>query len=151
MSRKSASTLDLKLFEDHSTQEPPAAPEFSRRTLELGLAAPTFVDEGETEVDSAWADFSGDIFAAFERFLRFEVAEGDATDDTLRAYHREIEFYVAWCAQHEIDVPSATRSHIEGYRAELKGRGLNVTTRSHKPFHCAPFLRRGGAGTTSAR
>ena len=73
-----------------------------------------------------------DIFSAFSRFLQIQVADGDATDDTIRAYYREIDFWTQWCARHNIDPAQARRIHIEMYREEMKQQGLYVTTRSHK-------------------
>lgn len=73
-----------------------------------------------------------DIFTAFSRFLQIQVAHGDATDDTIRAYYREIEFWTHWCDLHNVDPAQARRIHIEMYREEMKQQGLYVTTRSHK-------------------
>ena len=73
-----------------------------------------------------------DIFQAFSRFMQIRIAQGDATDDTIRAYYREIDFWVQWCARHNVDPAQARRSHIEMYREELKQQGLRVNTRSHK-------------------
>ncbi len=73
-----------------------------------------------------------DIFTAFARFLQIQVAHGDATDDTIRAYYREIDFWTQWCARHDVDPARARRIHIEMYREEMKQQGLYVTTRSHK-------------------
>lgn len=73
-----------------------------------------------------------DIFSAFSRFLQIQVAHGDATDDTIRAYYREIDFWTQWCARHNVDPAQARRIHIEMYREEMKQQGLYVTTRSHK-------------------
>lgn len=79
------------------------------------------------------AEFEGDdIFKAFSRFIQIHIAQGDATDDTIRAYYREIDFWVQWCQRHNIDVATARRIHIEMYREEMKQQGLRINTRSHK-------------------
>ena len=73
-----------------------------------------------------------DIFTAFSRFVQIHIAQGDATDDTIRAYYREIDFWVQWCARHDVDPARARRIHIEMYREEMKQQGLRINTRSHK-------------------
>lgn len=73
-----------------------------------------------------------DIFSAFSRFVQTHIAQGDATDDTIRAYYREIDFWVQWCARHSVDPARARRIHIEMYREEMKQQGLRINTRSHK-------------------
>ena len=84
------------------------------------------------ETPGAAAELPDDIFSAFARFLQIQVAHGDATDDTIRAYYREIDFWTQWCARHNVDPAQARRIHIEMYREEMKQQGLYVTTRSHK-------------------
>ncbi len=73
-----------------------------------------------------------DIFQAFSRFVQVRIAQGDATDDTIRAYYREIDFWARWCSRHNVDPLTARRIHIEMYREEMKQQGLRVNTRSHK-------------------
>ena len=73
-----------------------------------------------------------DIYEAFARFLLIDVANGDATADTIKAYHREVSYWMDWCCRRQVDPVAARRSHIEAYRAELKAAGLSVSTRSHK-------------------
>ena len=73
-----------------------------------------------------------DIFQAFARFVQIHIAQGDATDDTIRAYYREIDFWVQWCGRHNVDPAQARRIHIEMYREEMKQQGLRINTRSHK-------------------
>ena len=75
---------------------------------------------------------SDDIFKAFSRFVQVHVAQGDATDDTIRAYYREVGFWVEWCGHHNVEVASARRIHLEMYRQEMKQQGLRINTRSHK-------------------
>ena len=94
---------------------------------------PDFVDPFETEFEeSQFQEKDDDIFKAFSRFVQIHIAQGDATDDTIRAYYREIDFWVQWCQRHNIDVAAARRIHIEMYREEMKQQGLRINTRSHK-------------------
>ncbi|HVF10611.1 MAG TPA: tyrosine-type recombinase/integrase [Abditibacteriaceae bacterium] len=73
-----------------------------------------------------------DIYEAFARFLLIDVANGDATADTIKTYHGDVKHFVAWCAGQGIDPAAAKRSHIEAYREALKLSGLGVATRSRK-------------------
>ena len=83
-------------------------------------------------LESGISDEVEDIFQAFSRFVQVHIAQGDATDDTIRAYYREIDFWVQWCARHKVDPAQARRIHIEMYREEMKQQGLRINTRSHK-------------------
>ncbi len=73
-----------------------------------------------------------DIYEAFAEFLQIDVANGDATDDTIRAYHKEIGLFTRWCRERNIAPESATRRHIEAYRESLKTNGAAASTRQHK-------------------
>jgi site-specific recombinase XerD len=90
--------------------------------------------EGEVveEGDGSLLPGPRDIYEAFALFLQVDVAHGDASEDTLKAYHREIKFWVEWCQRHRIEPEKATRRHVEAYREDLKSRGMGVSTRSHK-------------------
>lgn len=73
-----------------------------------------------------------DALSAFADFLHIDVANGDATDDTIVTYSRDVAAWVDWCHSKGINPTFATRSHVESYREELKKRGLSVATRSRK-------------------
>lgn len=73
-----------------------------------------------------------DSLDAFEWFLQIDVANGDATHDTVAAYRREVGAWISWCERNQIDTLHATRDHIELYRESLKNRGIAVTTRQSK-------------------
>ncbi len=46
--------------------------------------------------------------AAFARLLRLDVANGDASIDTVRGYRSQIAALVAWCAEQVVDARTAT-------------------------------------------
>lgn len=69
---------------------------------------------------------------AFAEFMQIDVANGDATEDTIRAYYKEIGLFTRWCAAHDIAPEKATRRHIEAYRESLKKAGAATSTRQHK-------------------
>lgn len=73
-----------------------------------------------------------DALSAFADFLHIDVANGDATEDTVATYRREVAVWVDWCHQNGVNPTFATRTHVETYREELKARGLSVATRSRK-------------------
>ena len=75
---------------------------------------------------------ASNLSEAFARFMLVDVANGDATADTIKAYHREVRMWVNWCHRRDIDPARVRRAHIEAYRQELKNGGISVTTRSHK-------------------
>lgn len=86
--------------------------------------------EGEAPVDAA--PMADNIYDAFAYFLRVEVANGDATDDTIEAYYREVANWVKWCQQRRVLPENAQRHHVEAFREELKRRGMAIPTRAHK-------------------
>jgi site-specific recombinase XerD len=73
-----------------------------------------------------------DSLDAFEWFLQIDVANGDATHDTVVAYRREVGAWISWCERNGIDTLYATRDHIELFRESLKNRGISVKTRQFK-------------------
>lgn len=72
------------------------------------------------------------ILDAFARFLRVDVANGDATPDTIASYKREVTAWVKWCAAQDLDPARAKRSDVEAYREAMKAAGLSVATRARK-------------------
>jgi site-specific recombinase XerD len=73
-----------------------------------------------------------DSLDAFEWFLQIDVANGDATRDTVVAYRREVGAWIEWCERNGIETLYATRDHIELFRESLKNRGISVKTRQFK-------------------
>ena len=75
---------------------------------------------------------NADPMDAFEWFLRIDVANGDATPDTVDAYRREVGAWVKWCESQNFNPANITRDEVEFYRESLKQRGLAVSTRAFK-------------------
>ncbi|HEX9996978.1 MAG TPA: tyrosine-type recombinase/integrase [Abditibacterium sp.] len=73
-----------------------------------------------------------DSMDAFEWFLQIDVANGDATRDTVVAYRREVGAYINWCEKNGIETLYATRDHIELFRESLKNRGMAPNSRQSK-------------------
>lgn len=76
--------------------------------------------------------FTGDLQSAFASFLALDVANGDATADTVKAYVREVAFFLRWCLENGVLPAAAKRADIESYREHLKAQGQKTTTRQHK-------------------
>ena len=66
--------------------------------------------------------------AAFADFLRLEVANGDASPDTITGYRGVVEAWVNWCVDQGIDPATATVSDIKRYRQMLIERNLSPVT-----------------------
>ena len=73
-----------------------------------------------------------DPMDAFEWFLQIDVANGDATPDTIEAYRREVGAWIKWCDENGHVPAQVTRNEVERYREDMKKRGLAVTTRAFK-------------------
>ena len=73
-----------------------------------------------------------DPMNAFEWFLQIDVANGDATADTIDAYRREVGAWVNWCERNGFEPAYVTRHEVELYRQSLKDRGMAVSTRALK-------------------
>jgi len=73
-----------------------------------------------------------DVMAVFADFLRLDVANGDASPDTLRAYRSEVAFWVSWCRERGIDPARATVADVKAYRQDLVTRGYKPASIAHK-------------------
>src|ERR671932_521014 len=68
----------------------------------------------------------------FARFLRLDVANGDASLDTVRGYRSQLAAWVAWCAEHAVDARTASTADSKRYREDLVAQGRQPTTIAHK-------------------
>jgi site-specific recombinase XerD len=96
------------------------------------IMSEAIVPLSQAEIVAPPPDAPLDSMDAFEWFLQIDVANGDATRDTVNAYRREVGAWVKWCENNGIEVLYATRDHIELFRESLKNRGLTVKTRQFK-------------------
>ena len=60
-----------------------------------------------------------DILDAFAAFLRLNVAQGDASPQTVRSYHAHVGQYVTWCDEEGIELAGAREEDLEAYRRHL--------------------------------
>ncbi|MBO8183435.1 MAG: tyrosine-type recombinase/integrase [Archaeoglobus sp.] len=68
-----------------------------------------------------------EMLDTFANFLRLDVANGDASEDTVKTYHKLIGQFVSWCRGRKITPLKATKNDIKEYRRYL------VETKKHKP------------------
>jgi len=60
--------------------------------------------------------------AAFTEFLRSDVANGDASKDTVRSYRGQVAAWTAWCREQGIDRATATADDVKHYHQWLIDR-----------------------------
>ena len=53
---------------------------------------------------------------AFTEFIKIDVADGNASSDTIRTYAHQIRQYLLWCETFEINPVGVTRRQIKEYR-----------------------------------
>lgn len=82
----------------------------------------------ENEVTITQPGFMG----AFADFLRLDVANGDASMDTIRGYKTQVGAWMNWCAASEINPSSATQRDIKVYRQHLVSAGYKPSSIAHK-------------------
>ncbi len=69
-----------------------------------------------------------ELLAAFADFLRLDVAQGDASAETIRAYAGQVQAFVTWCQAQEIRPAAATEADLKVYRAALVTKGYARST-----------------------
>lgn len=72
------------------------------------------------------------IEAAFTRFLRLDVAAGNASPDTIRGYLCSARKWIEWCHAHGTDPVAATGDNVRQYRADLVAEGYKPGTIAHR-------------------
>jgi len=66
--------------------------------------------------------------AAFADFLRIDLANGDASEDTIRNYRSTVGLWVAWCRDQGFDPATVTVTHVKRYRQALIEAGYSPGT-----------------------
>jgi len=69
---------------------------------------------------------------AFADFLRIDVANGDASEDTIRSYRSQVGLWVAWCRDRGVDPAIATVADIKHYRQAQVEAGHRAGTVRYK-------------------
>jgi len=86
-------------------------------TALLTAAQPGMITPGEA-----------DLLAAFADFLRLDVAQGDASPETIRAYAGQVQAFVTWCQAQAIQPAAASEADLKAYRAALVAGGYARST-----------------------
>lgn len=73
-----------------------------------------------------------DLLDTFAVFVHIDVANGDASEDTVRGYYSQVKQYVEWCGQAGINPATATEDDIKQYRAYLIQQRYEPGTIAHK-------------------
>jgi len=66
--------------------------------------------------------------AAFADFLRIDLANGDASADTIRNYRSTVGLWAAWCREQGIDPATVTVAEVKRYRQTLVEAGYGAGT-----------------------
>ena len=72
------------------------------------------------------------LLEAFGAFLRLDVAQGDASFDTVRGYHTQVRVWLAWCAKRGVNAARATHADVKAYRQALIEAGYKSATIAFK-------------------
>ncbi len=68
-----------------------------------------------------------DLLASFADFLRLDVAQGDASPETIRTYWGQVRQYLAWCDAWRVHPARATEEDLKAYRSWLVERYARAT------------------------
>ena len=92
--------------------------ELQTRTIEFATRPPS----AALDAGPHWVAEPPDLLADFGAWLRLHVADGDASEHTIRSYHAHAKQYAKWCADQGIRPGLATEADLLAYRRHLVGR-----------------------------
>lgn len=69
---------------------------------------------------------------AFAAFLRLDVANGDASPDTVRGYRAQVAQWVGWCQSRGVEPAAARPDDLKTWRAALVTAGYQPASIAHK-------------------
>ena len=72
------------------------------------------------------------VEGAFRMFLRMDVANGDASPDTVRGYLSAARSWLQYCQEIGVNPVAVTEDHVMHYRARLVDYGYKAGTISHR-------------------
>ncbi|MDJ0718077.1 MAG: tyrosine-type recombinase/integrase [Prochloraceae cyanobacterium] len=64
----------------------------------------------------------------FHNILDEEIADGDASHDTIKTYTKQFKLFVSWCAERKIELIELAENHVKEYRRYLVSKKLKPTT-----------------------
>lgn len=71
---------------------------------------------------------TSELLDSFSAYLRLDVAQGDASPETIRAYWSQVKGFVTWCDAVDVSPAAATEDDVKEYRSELISQGKERTT-----------------------
>jgi len=74
----------------------------------------------------------GDLEEAFADFLRLDVAQGDASPETVRSYWGQVQTFLTWCTAEGVHPALVTEEGLKIYRATLISEGYARATIANK-------------------
>jgi hypothetical protein len=66
---------------------------------------------------------------------RLDVANGDASTDTIRGYRSQLVAWVNWCGDNDVDARLATVEDLKRYREDLVAHGDSLALLVHGKYH----------------
>jgi len=69
-----------------------------------------------------------ELLEAFREFMRLDIAQGDASPETLRVYWGQVRAFVAWCEETGIEPSLASHDDLKAYRSHLVDEGYARST-----------------------
>jgi site-specific recombinase XerD len=73
-----------------------------------------------------------DLDHIFADFLRIDVANGDASPDTIRGYRTQVESWASWCMSQGINPALATTEDVKAYRQDLVSAKYKPASIAHR-------------------
>ena len=64
----------------------------------------------------------------FERYLNLTIADGNASDDTIKTYRNRTSIFISWCRERELYPALVTKQNILEYRKHLVDDGKTSPT-----------------------
>lgn len=77
-------------------------------------------------------NLSHDLDRIFANFLRIDVANGDASPDTVHGYRTQVESWVSWCRSQGINPGQATTEDVKAYRQDLVSARYKPASIAHR-------------------
>jgi site-specific recombinase XerD len=73
-----------------------------------------------------------DLDKAFAEFLRIDVANGDASPDTIRGYLTQVAGWLSWCKSQHVNPAHATTECVKAYRQDLVSAHYKPASIAHR-------------------
>ncbi|MDJ0716921.1 MAG: tyrosine-type recombinase/integrase [Prochloraceae cyanobacterium] len=64
----------------------------------------------------------------FSKILSSEIANGNASPDTVKTYRQQFKLFASWCDRQRLDITQLGENQIKEYRGYLVAQGLKVAT-----------------------